>query len=593
MKHRSPSADAAAAAARRTRLLLPARLLLHLAVVALLTLRSAQVGRSLHPFTRALANEWVHLLFYVETVTRVPVWPQVSPSKDNNNNDGDDDDDALVPVTLPHFLLEAEEEVAANVEDEFFGGGFAARASSLPVGMLFTVDETKQHLHGAVANYFRLADVALDDFVLAGDSRADLPLPELLVRYENGSDTVDASFVLTGKSESEWPEPLRRDHASPRTRAFFDSLDAMQLRFSVGMFGPLPPPEHSVGGDDQRQHRTPTAKMFEWRVAITYDLQSQSHLEVAISSALQQRGADVDGGVALEDLPPLFFDTSAAFNCALLALIYAYQCVELAIKWLSSKSAAALRSQASGSPPQRPVRIALTEEARDIWFWGVLLLNLATMVCFVEAWRRPYHLALRDGLCLAFATCCALQWISLVRYLGVNARFLILGLTLQRGLPRVAQFLVGVLPVFVGYVLFGTILFGAHVPRFQSASATATTLFSVANGDEIHDTFNAVAYTPWVGQLYVYSYMIVFSYVVLMVCIGIIEDAFFSAVFPASWPSLDTSEREQAEHSQRQKNHAQQPVRGYDDDEQPHAPSDEQDDPRGVSDGSEPLLSRA
>ncbi|KAF1779340.1 Serine protease [Phytophthora cactorum] len=85
---------------------------------------------------------------------------------------------------------------------------------------------------------------------------------------------------------------------------------------------------------------------------------------------------------------------------------------------------------------------------------------------------------------------------------------------------------------------------GAKVPRFQSASSTATTLFSVANGDEIHDTFNDVAYTPWIGQIYVYSYMILFSYVVLMVCIGIIEDAFFSAVFPASWPTLDETQHE-------------------------------------------------
>jgi mucolipin 3 len=176
-------------------------------------------------------------------------------------------------------------------------------------------------------------------------------------------------------------------------------------------------------------------------------------------------------------------------------------------------------------------------EASDFWFWSILALNFSTVACLLQTWHHAYRLSLNDALCFVFASCCALHWVSLVRYLQVNARFAILGLTLQRGLPRVAQFLAGVLPIFVGFVLFGTIMFGAKVPRFQTASATATTLFSVANGDEIHDTFNAVAYTPWVGQLYVYSYLILFSYVVLMVCIGIIEDAFFSAVFPASWPS--------------------------------------------------------
>jgi hypothetical protein len=207
------------------------------------------------------------------------------------------------------------------------------------------------------------------------------------------------------------------------------------------------------------------------------------------------------------------------------------------------------------------VCIVLSDVAKDFWFWFILALNGATMACFIEAWRHPFRLSLHDELCLAFAACCALQWASLVRYLRVNTRFHILGLTLQRGLPRVAQFIAGVLPIFVGYVLFGTIMFGAKVPRFQSASATATTLFSVANGDEIHDTFNSVAYTPWIGQIYVYSYMILFSYVALMVCIGIIEDAFFSAVFPASWPSLDKQEREQAQRKQ-QRQQQQQETRG-------------------------------
>lgn len=180
--------SSAPSARQRNRLLQSARLALHLGVVAALTLRSVQLGNALHPFARALANEWVHLLFYVETATRVPVWGANRVA----SGEPTDDDDVLVPVTLPHFLLEAEEEVAANVEDEFFGGGFAARASSLPVGMLFTIEETKQHLHGAVANYFRLADVALDAFVLAG-AGADLPFPELLVRYENGTETLDTS----------------------------------------------------------------------------------------------------------------------------------------------------------------------------------------------------------------------------------------------------------------------------------------------------------------------------------------------------------------------------------------------------------------
>lgn len=182
---------------RRNWVLQSIRLALHVGVILALTLRSAQIGTALHPFARALANEWIHLLFYVETTTRVPVWRATQEPHEQQNY-------TVVAVTLPHFLLEIEEEIAANVEDEFFNGGFAARASSYPVGMLFTIDETKQHLHGAVANYFRLADIALDAYILAGGGGDDaaeaderIPYPELVVRYENGTETLDASVRLS------------------------------------------------------------------------------------------------------------------------------------------------------------------------------------------------------------------------------------------------------------------------------------------------------------------------------------------------------------------------------------------------------------
>ncbi|GLE03900.1 hypothetical protein PINS_up012811 [Pythium insidiosum] len=144
---------------------------LHVAVVLALTLRSTDVGSALHPFERALANEWIRLLFYVETTTTVPTYSERN-------------DTMVVPTTLPHFLLESEEEIAVNVDDEVMGTGFHVRASSYPVGMLFTIEETRKHLHGAIDNYFRLPSVALEHYTIAGDraeGSKELPLPQLTV----------------------------------------------------------------------------------------------------------------------------------------------------------------------------------------------------------------------------------------------------------------------------------------------------------------------------------------------------------------------------------------------------------------------------
>ncbi|KAE8998499.1 hypothetical protein PR001_g19307 [Phytophthora rubi] len=501
----------------------PLRLMLHVVAALLLSARSSQLGQALHPFQRAIANDWVRLLFYVDA------------SRDVSGQ--------TTVVTLPHFLLEVEEEIAANVDGEFFSGGFAARASAMPVGALFTIQETREHLHGAVANYFRLADVALDSYLVFGNDSETLllPPPLLTVRADVGLETLDKRYNLTSASASEqWPAPLRMGDAAARqqeTREFFDELDAMELKLVVGMKRK----ERPGGGVE-------ADKLYEWTVVMRYDLLNQGHLEVTMNYDLVHVPLPEGGrrGGGEEDMPPVLVDTGVMFNWVTLVVICLYQTVEISIKWATVKSLAARQSlDHAHNADGHPLAVAWrTGAAKDFWFWFVLAVNFVTVVCLLATWRHAYRLSLDDSLCFTFASCCALQWGSLVRYLQVNTRFHILGLTLRRGLPRVMQFLVGVLPIFVGFVLFGTVMFGAKVPRFQSASTTATTLFSVANGDEVHDTFNDVAYTPWIGQIYVYSYMILFSYVVLMVCIGIIEDAFFSAVFPASWP---TSDKEQGE----------------------------------------------
>jgi hypothetical protein len=50
----------------------------------------------------------------------------------------------------------------------------------------------------------------------------------------------------------------------------------------------------------------------------------------------------------------------------------------------------------------------------------------------------------------------------MIRYLQFHAKFYILILALQAGLPDVLRFLIGVIPLFIGYVMAGTVWFGHY-----------------------------------------------------------------------------------------------------------------------------------
>ena len=123
---------------------------------------------------------------------------------------------------------------------------------------------------------------------------------------------------------------------------------------------------------------------------------------------------------------------------------------------------------------------------------------------------------------------CSFLWINILRYMQYNRNYYMVILTMRRGGPRVLRFMVGVLPIMMGYAFFGMTYFGAASDRFETFGASMVTLFAVLNGDVIRETFlNLMPVFPVISQIYLYSFISLFIYVVLNVFIAIIEEAFF------------------------------------------------------------------
>ncbi|OQS02592.1 hypothetical protein THRCLA_05056 [Thraustotheca clavata] len=326
---------------------------------------------------------------------------------------------------------------------------------------LFTMNDTIQHMHDVLDNYFELPQTALGNFHIADCNIDNQLLCPVLVVQSKVNQTIN-TYKLLHKKEQTWPIGLRRPISLNASRNFFDELQNMEMILQLESQPPS------------------TGQFTAWNISILYDFSSQGQLH---------------GTIQLHRLlPSLLLETI---------------------------------------PTDFVPRKYITQS--DPWLLLVFGMNIGIIgVCF-QAWRYADHLAYYEQLSLTFATVCALAWITSLRYLHSNERFRILGLTIRRGLPRVIEFLIGVGPLFVGYVLFGSVMFGNHVPRFQGLMTTATTLFAIANGDEVRMTFDSLSTMPWLGQIYLYSYIMLFTYVVLMVCIGIIEDAFFSSAFPTLW----------------------------------------------------------
>ena len=192
-----------------------------------------------------------------------------------------------------------------------------------------------------------------------------------------------------------------------------------------------------------------------------------------------------------------------------------------------------LRSVRWKGPPVTWRSMSAADKCQFFSVWFVLtMISTACLffVSFSNFINVKSHSPTEDVYKMLSGSGCALIWFSLLRYFEHNRGFYILVATLKRGVPRVARFMVGVMPMMLGYAFFGMVCFGSFSDRFESFSAAMITLFAVLNGDVIRETFlNLADKSPYVSQIYMYTFICLFIYVVLNVFIAIIEEAFFSA----------------------------------------------------------------
>lgn len=99
--------------------------------------------------------------------------------------------------------------------------------------------------------------------------------------------------------------------------------------------------------------------------------------------------------------------------------------------------------------------------------------------------------------------------------------------TLRKGALKGGMFLLGVLPVFLGYAYAGIIMFSSSSQYFSSLYQACVSLFALMNGDAIRDSFNEVYVVyPLASRIYIYSFVFLFITAVLNIFIAIVEDAF-------------------------------------------------------------------
>jgi len=121
---------------------------------------------------------------------------------------------------------------------------------------------------------------------------------------------------------------------------------------------------------------------------------------------------------------------------------------------------------------------------------------------------------------------CFFAWVNIMRYFQYDSNYFFMFSAIQRSFTTVTKYLLGAMTIFVGYAIFGSSVFWqSH--RFESASRAITIQFALLDGDSIYDTFADLTYTNYfMGQFYLYTFIILFICVVQNLFISIIQKVY-------------------------------------------------------------------
>jgi hypothetical protein len=101
-------------------------------------------------------------------------------------------------------------------------------------------------------------------------------------------------------------------------------------------------------------------------------------------------------------------------------------------------------------------------------------------------------------------------YFNMGKYIEYANNYSIFYVIIQNSLPSVSRYLLGVTPVFLGFIFFGLCVFWRS-ERFTSFSDVTIILFSLAQGDSVFDAFKDISGLYFfLGQVYLYCFCIIF-----------------------------------------------------------------------------------
>jgi hypothetical protein len=268
---------------------------------------------------------------------------------------------------------------------------------------------------------------------------------------------------------------------------------------------------------------------YIWNINVHYDFQDRGRIEMTVNPTATLCQSELDQPwYQRQNVAEIILYACIFFFAVLSQILHLKAIYKSVTLYQSAKKMLKTRAP---SLKWRDLPFSKKMKFFNIWFFIASIGNICNMVGPVLSIKNEvYGSSVTIWRMAMVGLGCMMAWITMVQYFEHSGSYYVLILTLKKGTPRVLRFVVGILPIFVGYAIFGVAIFSPYSDYFASMDDASVTLFALLNGDDIHNIFEELSsFFPVLSRIYLYTFISLFIYAVLNIFIAIVEDAFFAS----------------------------------------------------------------
>lgn len=154
--------------------------------------------------------------------------------------------------------------------------------------------------------------------------------------------------------------------------------------------------------------------------------------------------------------------------------------------------------------------LRITEKLKFFNFWIVLMILGSFFQFFsgVLAFLDSETVLLVHEVFVGFG--CYFAWIGLIQFLDHKSHSYTIVNTVDRAIGTIGPYIVGIVPIFMGYAFCGMCVFWA-TGTYPTTTLSMIANYALVNGDSVY-AFSSAGYqdTAIIGQLYYYSFIVFF-----------------------------------------------------------------------------------